>query len=114
MTGAAVPVEALARATANPLHAFGGAVPGGRPNTAQAQRDRVLCRLQAGPATAAVLSRECYCPSPTKRISELRRLGWPIQSQWIERPEPDGSVSPAVLYSLPADADPAQLPLFPT
>lgn len=104
---------ALARATCSPLNAFGGAVaPGARRNTAQAQRLRVLCRLQAGPASAAALARECYCPSPTKRVSELRRQGWPIRSAWIELREPDGSVSPAVVYTLPADNDPAQLHLF--
>lgn len=103
----------LTRHTASPLHAFAGLAPGAPRNTVKAQRDRVLKRLQAGPATAATLGRECYCPSPTKRVSELRRKGWPIQSEWIELREPDGTVSPATLYSLAADADRAQLALFP-
>lgn len=114
MTGAALPTDpALTRATSSPLHAFGAVAPGARRNTARAQRERVLARLKVGPATAAALMRECYCPSPTKRLSELRRQGWLIRSEWIELREPDGSVSPATLYSLPADADPAQLHLFP-
>jgi hypothetical protein len=114
MTGAACPAwPELTRATSNPLHALDAAAPGARRNTARAQRDRVLARLQAGPVTAAELARACYCPSPTKRVSELRRRGWPIRSAWIECREPDGSVSPATVYSLPADTDPAQLHLFP-
>lgn len=107
------PAPELTRSTSNPLHALGPVAHSGRPNTARAQRERVLMRLQAGPATAAELARECYCPSPTKRVSELRRVGWPIRSEWIELREPDGTVSPATLYTLPADADPAQLALFP-
>jgi len=114
MTGAAPLTDpALTRATSSPLHAFGAVAPGARRNTAQAQRERVLSRLQAGPATPAALVRDCHCPSPTKRVSELRRQGWPIRSKWIELREPDGSVSPATLYSLVAGADPAQLHLFP-
>lgn len=112
MTGRpAQPEPELTRSTSNPLHALGLAGHDARPNTARAQRERVLMRLQAGPATAAALARECYCPSPTKRVSELRRAGWPIRSAWIELREPDGTVSPATLYRLPADADPAQLSL---
>ncbi len=102
----------LARATSSPLHALPVAVPGLQRNTVRAQRERVLARLQAGPASVGVLARECYCPSPTKRVSELRRLGFRIASDWIERREPDGTVSPAVLYRLAADLDTAQLPLF--
>lgn len=99
--------------TMNPLHAaLGAAAHGVRRNTARAQRDRLVKCLQAGPATAADLARACFCPCPTKRVSELRRAGWQIRSEWIELREPDGSVSPAVLYTLPADADPDQLALF--
>lgn len=105
------PDPELTRTTSSPLHAFGLVGHAARPNTARAQRERVLMRLQAGPATPAALTRECYCPSPTKRVSELRRAGWPIRSTWIELREPDGTVSPATLYTLPADADPAQLSL---
>lgn len=95
----------------NPLHAHAVLSPTAPRNTVRLQRERVLVRLQAGPATRAALCRECCCPSVTKRVSELRRKRRAIRSQWIEEREPDGSVSPTVLYSLPSDADPEQLAL---
>lgn len=95
----------------NPLHTQVVLSPTAPRNSVRLQRERVLASLQASPATRAVLCRECSCPSVTQCISELRRMGWAIRSQWIEEREPDGSVSPTVLYSLPSDADPEQLTL---
>lgn len=89
---------------------------GGSYNTTAAQRTRILKRLQCGPATRTELERECWAPSVTKRIAELRREGWPILSPWTAYTAPDGSVSGAVLYTLgPGTADAAQmaLPLEP-
>ena len=85
---------------------------GGPYNTTAAQRARICRRLQSGPATRPELERECWAPSVTKRIAELRREGWPILSTWTACTAPDGSVSGAVLYTLAAGpADAAQLAL---
>ena len=89
---------------------------GGPYNTTARQRERILKRLQHSPATRTELERECWAPSVTKRIAELRREGWPILSTWTACTAPDGSVSGAVLYTLAAGtADTAQmdLPLEP-
>jgi Helix-turn-helix domain len=83
----------------------------GRYNGAAVQRERIAHRLRQGPATRGELARVCCCPSPTKRVSELRRGGLPIRTEWIEETAPDGSVNPTALYSLAVDADPAQLSL---
>jgi len=105
------PAPHAERRTFSPLHAQAVLSPAAPRNAVGLQRERVLARLKAGPASRAALCRECSCPSVTKRVSELRRMGWAIRSQWIEEREPDGSVSPTVLYSLPSDADPEQLAL---
>lgn len=98
-----------ARLHGNPLHVL--MIPPARRNGVQAQRERLIARLQRGPATRGALARECYCPSPTKRVSELRRIGHDIRSAWIEEREPDGTVSPTVLYSLAPDTGAEQLAL---
>jgi len=87
--------------------------PSARYNTTAAQRDRIIRRLQHGPATRDTLARECYVPCITKRISELRRMGWPIAGHWAYEGAPDGSANAATLYSL-AVIDTAQRDLFAT
>ena len=85
-------------------------------NTTAGQRARIIGRLQCMPSTRRVIERECWVPSVTKRISELRREGWPILSTWTTETGPDGSVSDAVVYSLtggPADEPQLPLPLAP-
>lgn len=85
-------------------------------NTTAAQRARIILHLQCLPASRRVLERECWVPSVTKRISELRREGWPIVSTRTTETGPDGSVSDAVVYSLagsPADGPQLTLPLAP-
>jgi hypothetical protein len=98
-----------ARLCGSPLHVL--TIPPAGRNGVQAQRGRVLARLRRGPATRGALARECFCPSPTKRVSELRRIGHDIRSTWVEEREPDGTVSPTVLYSLAPDTCAAQLAL---
>lgn len=97
----------------NPLQAVRNLAPAqaARYNRTAAQRERILRRLQRGPATRLALERECAAPSVTKRISELRRAGWAIESQWIEVAASDGTLNEATLYSL-ADADALQGDLF--
>lgn len=87
--------------------------PSARYNTTAAQRDRIIWRLQHGPATRDTRTRECDAPSVTKRISELRRMGWPIVGHWAYEGASDGSANAATLYSL-AVIDTPQRDLFGT
>ncbi len=80
-------------------------------NTSAAQRGRILARLLAGPCDVLTLAADCWAPCPTKRVSELRRAGWPIVRQWVQRIGPDGSESRLAVYALPADVNPRQLAL---
>lgn len=97
----------------NPLQVVRHLAPGpaARYNRTALQRERIVHRLQHGPATRAEVERECGCPSVTKRVSELRRAGWRISGEWIEATAPDGSVNAQTLYSLAGD-DTAQRDLF--
>lgn len=80
-------------------------------NSAAAQRAAILARLAAGPATAEQLMADCNVPCPTKRLSELRRLGHPIHTDDADRQNAGGSVNRVGLYVLLA-ADTRQPDLF--
>ena len=82
-------------------------------NGSKLQRQRILQRLQHGPATRAELEHDCNAPSVTKRISELRGMGWDIKSRDDLRTGPDGLVNIATVYSLAKD-NAAQSDLFET
>lgn len=69
-------------------------------NSTEAQRLAVLHWLAQRPATAEQLMRECNVPCPTKRISELRRMGYPIHTDYADRLNAGGSVNRVGLYSL--------------
>ena len=99
----------------NPLAYVHRLAPGvaARYNGAALQRERILSCLQRGPATRAELERVCNAPSVTKRISELRRRGWRIESEFIAETAHDGSVNFVTLYRL-VGGDAAQADLFET
>lgn len=82
-----------------------------RYNGAAQQRNRIVERLRQGPATRSELQHVCRAPSVTKRISELRRMGWPIESESIREIAPDGSVNRTKLYRL-RKGDTVQTELF--
>ncbi len=82
-------------------------------NGSKLQRQRILQRLQRGPATRAALEHDCNVPSVTKRVSELRGMGWRIESREELRTGPDGSVNVTTVYSL-AEDNTAQPDLFET
>lgn len=82
-----------------------------RYNTTAQQRERIVERLRNGAATRSELQHTCRAPSVTKRISELRRMGWPIESESITETAPDGSVNRTTLYRL-GDGDTVQTELF--
>jgi Helix-turn-helix domain len=81
-------------------------------NGAAQQRERILARLRQGPATRSELQYGCRAPSVTKRISELRRDGWRIESEWIREIAPDGSLNRTMLYRLCEEDDEPQAGLF--
>lgn len=80
-------------------------------NGTAAQRAAILTRLSAGPATAEQLMIDCHVPCPTKRLSELRRLGHVIHTDDAERLNDGGSVNRVGLYCL-LSADTRQPDLF--
>lgn len=85
-----------------------------RYNSVGLQRERIMdCLRSAG--TAGVLGPElarlANVPCITKRISELRRSGEPIDKEPATRPAADGTVSVCARYVL-RDGDAAQAELF--
>ncbi|MBI3156995.1 MAG: hypothetical protein HYZ20_16560 [Burkholderiales bacterium] len=75
------------------------------------QRTCILSRLMKGPATCAELSQLCGARSATKRVSELRRAGFAIESGWASIAGPGGTVSLSAVYHL-AEPDDRQRDLF--
>jgi hypothetical protein len=69
------------------------------------QRSCILGRLMRGPATRDELERLCGARSVTKRVSELRRQGFPIAGDFVPIAGPGGSASLAMVYTLTAGED---------
>lgn len=111
--GTDAPAAPHSPGTVNPLHRVRHLAPdlAARYNGAARQRECIVRRLRRGAATRAELERDCYAPSVTKRISELRRMGWRIEGEPINETAPDGSLNVATVYSL-TDGDSAQSDLF--
>ena len=55
-----------------------------------AQIERIVDALKSGECTNDQLIREHDIPSPTKRISEMRALGWSIIGRRATAPAADG------------------------
>ena len=91
----------------NPLDAVRGiAADQSRPYYGAAlQRSCIMARLMRGPATRHELERLCLAPSVTKRISELRGQGFPIDGGWAPMAGPGGSRSVVMVYALAAEED---------
>ncbi len=76
---------------------------GDRYNGTAAQRARIVATLRrAGPAglLSPELAAECSAPCITKRVSELRRMGYPIDSTLQAVALADGTVSLLARYVL--------------
>ena len=71
-----------------------------RYNDTKGQRLAILHRLASGPATVDQLSTDCNAPDPRARVHELRCDGHRIETQMIDRTNPDGSVNRVGLYVL--------------
>lgn len=71
-----------------------------RYNGIEGQRLAILNRLASGPATVEQLSTDCNAPDPRARVHELRCDGHRIETQMIDRTNPDGSVNRVGLYVL--------------
>jgi len=70
--------------SANPRAAKNTAdtTPDSHPNTAQAQRARLLARLRGGAVTTIQARRELDVMHPAMRVLELRKLGHRIITHW--------------------------------
>lgn len=71
-----------------------------RYNGIEGQRLAILHRLNSGPATVEQLTTGCNAPDPRARVYELRSDGYRIETQMIDRINPDGSVNRVGLYVL--------------
>lgn len=69
------------------------------------QRSCILARLMRGPVARQELERVCGAPSVTKRISELRRQGFPIFGGFAPISGPGGTISVCMIYSLDTPDD---------
>jgi hypothetical protein len=69
-------------------------------NTAEAQRDRLLCALRAGTITTLQARSKLDCMHPGARIMELRRLGHRIQTIWTTDLTPEGKPHRVAKYVL--------------
>lgn len=70
-------------------------------NTAEAQRDRLLNALRAGPITTLqARGKQLDCMHPGARIMELRNLGHRIQTVWTTDFTPAGKPHRVALYVL--------------
>lgn len=71
------------------------------PNSGAAQRQRLLKRLQQGPATTIELRRELDILAPAPRVHELRhRFGYDIVLHWVDQATDCGKVHRVGLYEL--------------
>lgn len=89
--------------------------PGARYNTTRLQRERIIDELRrAGPVglTVAALQGCSNAPCVTKRVSELRRRGWPIDTYPQAIAADDGSVNTVGRYVLQEGDPTAQGDLF--
>jgi hypothetical protein len=91
----------------NPLDAVHGIAAAERSSYygAALQRSCILARLMRGPASRHELERHCGAPSVTKRVSELRRMGYEIDGGWAPMAGPGGTVSVAMVYCLAVPDD---------
>jgi hypothetical protein len=80
-------------------------------HSTELQRTRILERLRQGPATRQALEAEAGAGCARKRISELRRKGWRIKTEWADAAAPEGRVRLVAVYRLD-EADPRQADLF--
>ncbi|MCK4121064.1 hypothetical protein HFK83_01520 [Ralstonia pseudosolanacearum] len=54
-------------------------------NSAEAQRARLLRALKRGPVDTQRAFRKLDILHPPRRVFELRRMGYAITTQWVER-----------------------------
>ena len=76
---------------------------GDRYNGSAVQRARIVDALRRAGAAGLLspdLAAACSAPCVTKRVSELRRMGYPIDSTLQARTLPDGTVSLLACYVL--------------
>ena len=96
----------MTRLHRSPLKSISSATEAGQPcNGSAQQRACILARLMCGPVSRPELEYGCCAPSATKRISELRAMGYRIRSSWAFRPVPGGAKSVVTVYELVSPDD---------
>lgn len=73
-------------------------------NSAEAQRARLLERLQHGPITTITARRELDILAPAPRVLELRRQGHNISTVWVTQYTDAGKPHRVALYCLAGGA----------
>lgn len=71
-------------------------------NSSNAQRKRFLERLKLGPVDTVTARSELDILCPAARVLELRKLGYNIETVWLNRPTDCGDVHRVALYVLHA------------
>ncbi len=71
-------------------------------NTAKAQRARLLAALKRGPVDTVHAYRQLDILHVPRRIFELRKMGYAITTEWVERITEAGERHKVGLYTLEA------------
>lgn len=78
--------------------------PHSHPNTAEAQRLRLLNALRGGPVTTLQARAELDVMHPAARVMELREEGLRIFTAWAREPSPCGRLHRVARYVLAGGA----------
>jgi len=69
-------------------------------NTATAQRERLLNALRTASITTLQARSQLDCMHPGARIMELRKLGYRIETVWVNDATPEGKIHRVAKYVL--------------
>lgn len=83
-----------------PLHGTPSKTPRGNSNSAHAQRQRLLERLNISPVDTVTARSELDILCPAARVLELRKRSYRIDTVWVDRPTDCGKVHRVALYVL--------------
>ena len=70
------------------------------PNSAEAQRQRLIQALMRRPVTTLEARRELDVLHPAARVMELRRQGVPVETHWVIQDNISGRPHRVALYVL--------------
>lgn len=81
------------------------------PNSAEAQRARLLARLRKGPVSTLDARTELDVLHPAARVMELRGMGYHIETLWSHEHSSCGVIHRVARYVMMQPRDGASLPL---